>query len=582
MEKGKSMEFTVTGGNQNAKITIDQEERNEVLYATIHVEFPEPECPEKIRVLWKFKDIDCYSVWSPHMRYTMQRTCLGPAWFKSATESRLASGMPLHQIVSLAGQNRLTIAVSDCATPIRIATGLYEEDACIDCQIDFFTLPTTPISSYSAVIRLDMRNIKYYDSIYDTVRWWEEECGYKPLEVPEAARLPMNSLWYSYHQMLDKDEIVKECRLSKPLGMETVIVDDGWETDDNSRGYAYCGDWQVAEKKIGDMAELVRRVHAEGMKMMIWYSVPYIGIYSEKYEQFKDMLLDGSGNEKTYFALDPRYKEVRDYLIGIYTNAVKDWDLDGLKLDFIDSFVLKGKSLEVDERRDYSSLEEAIDVLLTETMTNLHAIKEDILIEFRQSYIGPSIRKYGNMLRVGDCPNDAIINRDEIINLRYTSGKTAVHSDMIMWNMEDTVEAAALQFASILYSVPQISVRMEELPENHYKMLKYYLSFWLAWREVLLDGKITAENPESDYSQVAATLGNKSVITVYTNQFVEIEKENTVIVNASGKEILILRNATAKKVRVVNCMGEEIATYTMDAGIEEVKVPMSGMIFVEA
>lgn len=572
------MEFIITGGNQNAKIKIEQEEYNGILYVTVNVTFPEPECPEKFRVFWKYKDIDCYSVWSPYMR---QRTCLGPAWYKRETESRLASGMPIHQLVSLSGMNRLSISVSDCATPIRIATGLCEEDACIDCQIDFFTLPTAPISSYSTIIRLDMREIKYYDSIYDTVHWWEEECGYKPLDVPEAARLPMNSLWYSYHQMLDKDEIVKECRLSKPLGMQTVIVDDGWETDDNSRGYAYCGDWQVAEKKIGDMAELVRRVHAEGMKMMLWYSVPYIGIYSEKYEQFKDMLLDESGNEKTYFALDPRYKEVREYLIGIYTDAVKEWDLDGLKLDFIDSFVLKGKSLEVNERMDYSSLEEAIDVLLTETMSNLQALKNDILIEFRQSYIGPSIRKYGNMLRVGDCPNDAIVNRNEVINLRYTSGKTAVHSDMIMWNMADRVESAALQFASILYSVPQISVRIEELPKQHYKMLKHYLSFWLAWRDVLLDGKLTAENPESDYSQAVAKLGNRAVVTVYTNLFVDVPKGEIVIVNATGKDVLVLKNEVTKHVRVVNCMGEDVEVYIMEPGIREVKVPLAGMIFVE-
>ena len=27
--------------------------------------------------------------------------------------------------------------------------------------------------------------------------------------------------------------------------MESIIVDDGWQTDDNNRGYAYCGDWAV-------------------------------------------------------------------------------------------------------------------------------------------------------------------------------------------------------------------------------------------------------------------------------------------------------------------------------------------------
>ena len=59
-------------------------------------------------------------------------------------------------------------------------------------------------------------------------------------------------------------------------------------------------------------------------------------------------------------------------------------------------------------------------------------------------------RKYGNMLRVGDCPGDVLTNRSQAINLRFTSGETAVHSDMIMWNKTDTVENAADKIMAII------------------------------------------------------------------------------------------------------------------------------------
>ena len=36
----------------------------------------------------------------------------------------------------------------------------------------------------------------------------------------------------------------------------------------------------------------------------------------------------------------------------LYVKALKEWELDGFKLDFIDSFILSGKSLEYDERRE--------------------------------------------------------------------------------------------------------------------------------------------------------------------------------------------------------------------------------------
>jgi alpha-galactosidase len=475
----------------------------------------------------------------------------------------------------------MCIAVSDVDTPISIKTGLREEDATFECEVEFFTRPTSPVTEYSAKIRLDFGALPYYDSIYSTTEWWENDCGYKSASVPEAAKMPMDSLWYSFHQMLDKDEIIKECKASKELGLETVIIDDGWQTDDNNRGYAYCGDWLVAPKKMGDMASLVEELHNIGMKVMLWYSVPFMGKYTSKYEEFKGMFLEDSGNDIDFFGLDPRYKKVREYLVSIYAKAVREWNLDGLKLDFIDSFILKGKSLEPDAKRDYPSLEDAIHALMSDVRTSLTAINPDILIEFRQSYVGPSIRKYGNILRVGDCPCDILKNRVGIINLRMTSGKTAVHSDMIMWNMNDTTENAAMQFASIIYGVPQVSVRIDKLPENHYKMLKHYISFWKEWKTVLLDGKLTAENPECNYSAACCTLGDKSVISVYTTPVVSINTDETMVVNASQNKSLIIKNAKGKTYTVTDCMGNSVSADNINNNIFEIAVPVAGMIYIK-
>lgn len=571
------MDFEINCGNKNAEFTLKQKESDGILYLTVNMTMPEAQIPESFKIEWRCSAKDVYSTWSPSLS-TIHG--LFYEWGKLENKSRLASWMPMQQLISPSGKNKLNIAVSDVDTPISIRTGIREEDAAVVCEIEFFTVPTAPVGSYSAVIRLDMRDIPYYDSIYDVSDWWENDCGYEAAYVPDAARLPMDSLWYSFHQELDRNEIISECKLSKPLGMETVIIDDGWQTDDNNRGYAYCGDWKVAPKKMGDMASLVYEIHKIGMKVMLWYSVPFVGIHSEKYEEFKTMFLDDSGDKETFFALDPRYKKVRDYLAGIYADAVKSWKLDGLKLDFIDSFGLHGKSLEYDERRDYQSLEDAIHALMSQVKAELTAINPEILIEFRQSYVGPSIRKYGNMLRVGDCPCDILKNRVNVVKLRLTSGKTAVHSDMIMWDIGDTAENAALQFVSILYSVPQISMRIEKLSEEHYRMLKYYISFWREWRDVLLDGKLTAENPESEYSIVTSVLGEKSVITAYTNPVISVKTKETVVVNGTAGDSLIIKNSEGGHYKVVSCLGEELADGTIGCKLEEIKVPTSGMIFL--
>lgn len=571
------MNFTVSGGNKSASIIIKENRQGDILFLTVNLTMPTPEIPQPFFIKWNFSASDVCSTWNPSL---LDIHGLAFDWGKLQVQSRLASWMPVQSLISKDGTNKLCIAVSDVDTPISIRTGLCEENATLACEIEFFTKPTSPADSYTATVRLDMRNIPFYDSIYETTAWWENECGYKSAYVPDAAKMPMDSLWYSFHQMLDKDEILKECRASREIGLETVIIDDGWQTDDNNRGYAYCGDWQVAPKKMGDMAELVEKIHGIGMKVILWYSVPFMGIHTEKYKEFDGMFLEGSGDDKTFFGLDPRYKKVREYLVSIYKNAVENWKLDGLKLDFIDSFFLKGKSLEYDEKRDFQSLEDAIHALMTEIRETLVSINPDIMIEFRQSYVGPSIRKYGNMLRVGDCPCDILKNRMGIINLRMTSGKTAVHSDMIMWNKDDTAENAALQFASILFGVPQVSVRVDKLPKEHYEMLKYYISFWKEWKDVLLDGKLTAMNPECNYSLATSTLGDKSVTVSYTNPVVEIHTENAVAVNASMHKALIIKGAEGKSYRTVDCMGKETASGTIASSLEEIAVPTSGMVFI--
>jgi alpha-galactosidase len=228
------MQFRIIGGNPDAKIWVDnQVEKDEILYFDIHMTLASEQIPEEFKVMFYAPCMDMYSVWSPRIRYERS---LKANWCKQLTSSRLAHWMPLHTIVSPKGKNRVTVALSDAKTPIALRSGVREEDALMEWELVFFTTSVMPLKEYKATVRMDMRNIAYCDAIRDAVAWWENECGYVPAYVPEHARLPMNSLWYSFHQQLDVEEILKECRLSKAMGMDTVIVDDGWQTDDNGRG----------------------------------------------------------------------------------------------------------------------------------------------------------------------------------------------------------------------------------------------------------------------------------------------------------------------------------------------------------
>ena len=303
--------------------------------------------------------------------------------------------------------------------------------------------------------------------------------------------------------------------------------------------------------------------------------------HSKAYERFKDKMLSFVDMGGTW-VVDPRYPEVREYLIDIYRRALTDWGLDGLKLDFIDSF---RQSDEVKEGMDYVSVYDAVDRLMKDVIAALREIKPDVLIEFRQSYMGPLMRTFGNMIRSGDCPRDSLRNRQNVLALRMTSGNTAVHSDMTMWHGEESAEEAAFQLTNVLFSVPQISVRCRDIPEDHAEMIKNYLAFWTKYRDVLLDGKMLYKNYVSNYTYVSSLLGNVQVGAVYSGRiaYLETPTDEIALVNASGdREVLAYANfGGTYRCTVTDCMGHETFTGEIEFGaLARIPMPVNGYAYL--
>lgn len=540
--------------------------------------------PEKICIDFEVPYKEMFTVWNPETRAAVS---LHPDWIKrNVCESRAAANAPVQSLIGKNDENRMTVAVSDSLTPINISFGIHEEDAQVKCQIVFFALPVSALNSYTALIRIDSRHIPFYESLRDVKLWWNETSGYTDAFVPETARTPMYSTWYSFHQELEPEKLYEQCRISKKLGCDAIIVDDGWQTADNNHGYAYCGDWELYTGKIPDMRVLTDTIHEIGMKVMLWYSVPFVGIHSKAWNRFKDKFLNYA-EDKQWCCLDPRYTEVRDYLTGIYEKAAIEWGIDGFKLDFIDSFALTENSAsELKDGMDCIALEDGIKLLLEETMTKLRKINPDICIEFRQRYIGPLMQSYGNMLRVSDCPGDALTNRTGMVSLRLITGKTAVHSDMLMWHKTDTAEYAALQLLNILFSVPQISVMLNEIPDSHFKMVKFYLDFWCKNRDTLLDGEFRPKYYDANYGLIETESSNKIIACAYSVPMLELAdtKKSVVLINAGGRDTLFIKGLCGNwNYTVYDCCGnvKEASAVSFDKKAEEFSIPMSGMIVLD-
>jgi alpha-galactosidase len=488
-------------------------------------------------------------------------------------------------------QNVLTYAVSDAESTLLAGSGVREEDGLIYNEVQFFTEPHAQLTRYTAQLRIDRRPLPYQTALGEVAAWWAAQPGYQPARVPPDARRPMYSTWYNYHQSLDPKVLLAELAVAKQLGMDTVIVDDGWQTLDSKRGYAFTGDW--APERMPDMKGFVDACHKLGIKVVLWYAVPFVGQGAKVAGRFKGHSLRFEERMGAY-VLDPRYPDVRAYVIGIYQKALGDWGLDGFKLDFIERFAADDKTvLTAADGRDLASVNEAADRMMTDVLAGLTKQRPDVIIEFRQPYVGPLIRKFGNMLRAGDCPNSYLANRVKTIDLRLLSAETAVHADMIMWHPGEPVQAAALQLLNILFSVPQVSVRLRELPPEHLAMLKFYLKYWNDNRDVLLSGKLAPLYPAANYPVVIASgqQGNasKQIVGLYSDSFVALTgppARRIDVVNAKASEQVVLTPETPHgRYRYVirDCQGRQVrqGQSELRAGANSFRVPPSGLLSLE-
>ena len=538
--------------------------------------------PPKFSVNWFVSQRDTHHFW------TSESTHYGIPWGKPQV-SDLSSWMPLYAFLDANDRNRWTFACSESCRRVEFRSPISETQMGFNCGYTFFVSPEAPIREYEVKIRFDGRDLPYWETIGAASDWMCRAANIEPMAAPESAFDPLYSSWYVFHQDVTAADIEAECALAAPLGMKTLITDDGWQIDlpPGNRawgGYRLCGDWK-AGMNFPDMAAHVKRVQEKGFKYMLWYSVPFVGEKSANFARFKGKFLPAScaGGH----VLDPRFPEVREFTVKTYEDAVRNWNIDGLKLDFIGRFTLPDgvEDPAVKENyagRDFKSVPAAVDRLMTDILARLKRLNPDVLVEFRQSYMGPAILKYGNMIRAADCPADPWSNRKRICDLRLTSGKTAVHSDMIVWNRNETPEGAALPILNALFSTIQYSMVLAKINPAHKDVIRHWLRFSQDHRAALLKGGFRPHHAENGYTWIESWSDTERILATYAgNQVLPVPADGKTVyaVNATLEDSLVLDLAEAPATaEAFDTFGRSVGSRSLAKGLNRVAVPPSGYL----
>ena len=344
------------------------------------------------------------------------------------------------------------------------------------------------------------------------------------------------------------------------------------------------GDWRPDEVKFPDLADHVSRLHARGAGVALWLAPLLLGAESEAYAEWEPSA-PHSVAQLNCRVLDPRHARVREHLADTCLRLVNDYGVDALKVDFLDTAMgYQG----TDGDGDLADVGVAMAELLSRVRCRLAETGHgEIVFEFRQPYVNPAIARYGQILRAGDCPADAVLNRQRTIDCRLLAAGQVVHSDPLMWGPTGGAAAVAQQVYAAWFSVPQISVRLADLPNEQSEALAGLLGLWRDHRDVLLDGQLSVSGSESSYTLVSAErpdLG-RAVVVAYTPQVIDLDvlgAEQILIVNATPRPGLVVRSdRSIVSVTLRDASGRPTGQNAPSpAGIQEIPVGSWGSVTV--
>ena len=350
--------------------------------------------------------------------------------------------------------------------------------------------------------------------------WLAGRLAAVPLPVPPVARRPVYSTWYTFTQDLDQERVAAETALAAQLGCGSVFVDDGWQRLAVGRGYAGCGDWVPDTAKFADLIAFSAEVHIRGRawccgsRRCCWGATPR--------SSPPRPVRPARGRSTALPHPRPPHREVREHLADTCPRLVVDYDLDGLKIDFLDlAMVYRGTP----SSGDIDDVGEAMQALLA-----LSASGSTRRPRRRGRGVPAAVREPGHRRVRADPASQRLPRRRRgqpanDIDARLLAVGQVVHGDMLMWGPRGGPEAVAQQLYACWFAVPQISMALATLADEQAEALAGLLALWQDLAPVVLDGTLDVRGSERAYDLVRADrvdLG-RSVIARYAPVVVDLD-----------------------------------------------------------
>lgn len=211
---------------------------------------------------------------------------------------------------------------------VRVVSGINPTNFCWKLSSgECFETPEV-ILSYSGAGLSELSN-NYHRIIRENV------CN--PRYLTERRPVLINN-WEATYFDFDKEKILDIAKEAASLGIDMLVLDDGWfgnRYDDNRA----LGDWFVNESKVGgSLSNLVKEVNDIGLSFGLWFEPEMINEDSDLYRAHPNWAVKDPGRmpvmSRNQMVLDMSREEVVDYLFDKIDFILSNANIKYIKWDF--------------------------------------------------------------------------------------------------------------------------------------------------------------------------------------------------------------------------------------------------------
>lgn len=154
----------------------------------------------------------------------------------------------------------------------------------------------------------------------------------------DAERFVLINNWEATYFNFNEDKIVDIAKKASQIGVDTMVLDDGWfagRVDERAGGL---GDWIENKDRLPNgLKKLSERINALGMRFGLWFEPEMVNPVSRLFEAHPDWIIHTNGRKQSLsrwqYTLDLSNKEVCDYIIGAVSRVLKSANIEYVKWD---------------------------------------------------------------------------------------------------------------------------------------------------------------------------------------------------------------------------------------------------------